>query len=100
MLEMVGNVFTAGAPTVTTNVSLTLKVPSLTVMVIVVEPDWPPTGTTATERAAPVPEIKTSSLGTKVVFDDDLVTVRFEAGVSASPIVNPTSAVAVPFGVD
>ena len=74
--------------TVTTNESLAVNTPSLTVTVIVVLPNRFAAGVTVTVRLAPLPPSTTFASGTRVVFDDARVTVRLPAAVSASPIVN------------
>ena len=87
MLEMVGGSLTA--VTVTTNSSKALAAPSLTVMRMVVVPDWLGAGVTRTVRSAPEPPRATLATGTRAVFDDVRVTVRLPAAVSASPTVKP-----------
>ena len=94
MLEIVGAEFTA--LTVTTNVSLAVSEPSLTVTVIVAEPVCPLAGVTVTVRLAPEPPRTTFAVGTSVVFDEDRVTVRLAAVVSMSPTVNASAPVFEP----
>ena len=66
--EIVGGSLTA--VTVTTNVSVAVAVPSLTVSVMVVVPDWLAAGVTVTVRFAPVPPMTMLAFGTRVVLDD------------------------------
>ena len=61
---------------------------SATARVIVAVPDCPAAGVTVTVRVAPVPASCTPDAGTRVVFDEVAVTVRPEAGVSASETMN------------
>ena len=93
IVEMVGAVFGAGAWTVKVNALLVVFVPSLTVTVIVALPVLPDAGVTVTVRFAPEPPRTMFAVGTKVVEEEDFVSVRFAAGVSASPIVNGIAAV-------
>jgi hypothetical protein len=92
--EIVGAVFGAGAWTVKVNALFAVFVPSLTVTVIVAVPDLPAAGVTVTVRLAPLPPNTMFAVGTKVVEEEDLLSVRFAAAVSASPIVNEIAAVA------
>ena len=68
---------------------------SVTVRVIVVEPNLLAAGVTRTVRFAPVPENEMLPFGTSVVFDDVPLTVRFAAAVSMSLIVKLRSPVSV-----
>jgi hypothetical protein len=96
MAEIVGAVFGAAACTVTLKLRLAVSVPSLTVMVICAVPDCPAAGVTVTVRFAPLPPSTIFAVGTSVVEEEDLVSVRLPAAVSASPIVNGIAAVAWP----
>ncbi len=93
MLEMVGASFTA--VTVRTNSSKAVAVPSLTVMRMVVVPDWLAAGVRVTVRLAPVPPRTMLATGTRAVLDDVLVSVRLPAAVSTSPTVKGTAGVGV-----
>jgi len=94
MVDIVGGVFGAGAWTVNVNALLAVFVPSLTVTVMVALPVLPDAGVTVTVRFAPEPPSTMLAVGTKVVEEEVLVSVRFAAGVSASPIVNGIAGVA------
>src|SRR2546425_2453270 len=93
MPVIVGGVFTALI--VSTNVSLALFTPSLTVTVIVAVPVCPAAGVTVTVRLDPLPPNTMLLVGTSVALDDPLLNVRLPTGVSASPIVNGIAAVGV-----
>src|SRR2546426_11256450 len=93
MPVIVGGVFTA--VTVSTNVSLALFTPSLTVTVIVAVPVCPAAGVTVTVRFDPDPPKTMLLVGTSVGLDEPLLNVRLPTGVSASPIVNGIAAVGV-----
>ena len=82
--------------TVSTNVSLVLTVPSLTVTVMVAVPDWPAAGVTVTVRLAPFPPNTMLFVGTKVRFEDALLRLRLFDDVSKSPIVKLIAPVDVP----
>jgi hypothetical protein len=90
---MLGAVFTAF--TVSTNASLAVSTPSLTVAVIVAEPVWLAAGLTVTVRLLPLPPNTMFPLGTSVGFDELPLKVRFAATVSGSPTVKPIAAVGV-----
>ena len=81
---------------VTPKVFVAVLDPSLTEMVIVDDPAWPGTPVTVTVRFEPVPPSTTLLSGTRVGFEELLVTVRLANGVSTSPIVNGTGPVAPP----
>src|SRR2546425_914054 len=94
MLEIVGAVF-AVALTVNTKLSLAVRLPSLTVTVIVAVPLWLRAGVTVTVLLAPEPPRTMFAVGTKVGLEDAPVTVRLPAAVWASPTVKAMGAVAV-----
>ena len=81
----VGASFTAF--TVTTNESLAVTTPSLTVNVIVAEPDWFVAGTMRTVRLLPLPPNWMFAFGISAGFDDAADNVNPVATVSTSPIV-------------
>ena len=93
MFEMEGPSFTG----LTVNPKLVLEVivPSLTVKVMVVLPDWFAAGTTFTVRFPPLPPNVMFPAGTKVGLDEAAVTIRLAAGVSASDTVKLIGPVAV-----
>src|SRR2546423_9369813 len=93
MSEMVGAVLTE--LTVSTNVSLPLKAPSLTITVTVALPVWLAAGVTVTVRLLPLPPKTMFALGTNVGFEELPLMVKLFAGVSASPIVKGIATVAV-----
>src|SRR6267143_5580922 len=93
MPVIVGGVFTAS--TVSTNVSLALFTPSLTVTVIVAVPVCPAAGVTVTVRLDPLPPNTMLLVGTSVGLDDPLLNVRLPTGVSASATRNGIAPVAV-----
>ena len=97
MSEIVGGSFTG--VTVSTNVSLTVRLPSLTVTVIVVVPDRFATGVRVTVRAAPDPPNRIFAFDTRVVSEELPVTVKFSAGVSKSQMVKGKAPVGVSSGV-
>src|SRR6266498_5582887 len=99
MLEIVGAVF-AGALTVNTKLSPTVRLPSLTVTVIVAVPVWLRAGIKATVRFAPEPPKIMLAPGTKVGLDETPETVRLPAAVCASPTVKAMGAVAIPWLVE
>ena len=80
--------------TVSTNVSVPVSEPSLTVTVMVAAPFWFASGVTVTVRFAPLPPNTMLALGTSAVFDDEPLTVRLPAAVCASLTVNATAPVA------
>lgn len=94
---MVGGVL--AAVTVTTKLSEEVRLPSLTVTVIVAEPDWPAAGVTVTVRLEPLPPNTTPDVGIKVVFEDERVRVKLFAAVSASLTVNASAPVEVPAAI-
>src|SRR5436189_4149919 len=86
--------------TVSTNVSLALKLPSLTVNVIVAVPVWSDAGATVTVRFAPIPAKTMFPSGTKPVFDELPLRVRLPAAASTSPTVTGIAGVGVFTAVD
>src|SRR5438876_955846 len=74
--------------TTSTNVVLAVRLPSLTVTVIVAEPDCPAAGVTTTVRFPPLPPKTTVAFGASVVFDELPDNVRLPTGVSTSPTTN------------
>ena len=92
MAVMVGGVL---AFTVKTKLVEALRVPSLTVTVMVVVPFSPATGVMTTFRLAPVPPKVMLAFGTRVVFDELPASVKLPGGVSASPMVNAIGPVGV-----
>src|SRR5882672_4460474 len=94
MFEIVGGVFTA--LTVSVKVSLAVSVPSLTVTVTVVVPLWPAAGVAVTVRLEPLPPKTMLAFGRRVVLEEEPLTVRLAAAVSASPTVK-LSGPAAPF---
>src|SRR6266571_4966942 len=99
MLEIVGAVF-AVALTVSTKLSLAVKLPSLTVTVMVAVPVWLRAGVTVTVRLAPEPPKTMLAAGTKVGLEEAPETIRLPATVCASPTVKAIGAVAVFWLVD
>ena len=93
MSLIVGRSFTA--VTVSSNVSLALAVPSLTVTVIVALPDWFAAGVIVIVRFAPEPPNMIPPGGTKIGFEDVACTAKSPAGLSRSPTVNVIADVAV-----
>jgi len=85
--------------TVTVKVSLSVRLPSLTVTVIVVVPDWSADGVTVTVRFDPLPPNTMPLTGTSDVFDDEALKVRLPAGLSASPTVNAIDPVVLSSGI-
>jgi hypothetical protein len=77
-------------------VSLEVSVPSLTVTVIVAVPDCDATGVMETVRLFPLPPKTMAELGTSVVFEEEPVTARLPAAVSASLTVKANAPVDVP----
>jgi hypothetical protein len=93
MAEIVGASFGATL-TVMVNALVVVFVPSLTETVIVALPVLPDAGVTVTVRFAPLPPNTMLAFGTNVVEEELPETVRFAAGVSGSPTVNGSAAVA------
>src|SRR2546423_5128591 len=93
IFEMVGGSFTA--LTVTLKLVLAVPVPSLTVRVMVVAPDWLEAGWTLTVRLDPEPPKRILAFGTRSGFEEVPERTRLVAGVSASPIVSGKRPVAV-----
>ena len=91
--EMVGASLTG--LTVRRNESLLLKEPSLTVTVIVVDPDWLAKGVAFSVRFAPDPPKTRFALGIKPAFEEVALNTRLAAGVSASPTVKLRDPVAL-----
>ena len=96
---MVGAVLVGVALTVSVKVSLAVRVPSLTVTVIVADPDWLAAGVTFTVRLVPLPPKTIAELGTSVVLDEEPETTRLPAAVSASLTVKPRAPVDVPAAI-
>src|SRR2546425_12725344 len=94
MFDMVGAVY-GDAFAVNTKLSLAVRLPSLTVTVIVAVPLWFRAGVTVTVRLAPEPPRTMFAAGTKVGLEDAPVTIRLPAAVWASPTVKAMGAVAV-----
>src|SRR5207247_174308 len=99
MVEMVGAVF-AGALTVSTKLSLAVRLPSLTVTVMVAVPVWLSAGVTVTVGFAPEPPKPMLATGIKVGLEDVRERIRLTAAVGGSPIVNGIGVVAVFWLVD
>src|SRR5438477_6488323 len=99
MLEIVGAVF-AAALTVSTKLSLALRLPSLTLTVMVAVPVWLRAGVTVTVRLAPEPPKTMLPDGTRVGLEEAPETIRLPAAVCASPTVKALGAVAVFWLVD
>ena len=76
-----------GAPTVTKNVSLAVVGPSVTVTVMVDVPFWPAVGVRVMVRSVPDPPKTILLTGTSAGLDEDTLSCRFTAGISASAIV-------------
>src|SRR3954462_8511592 len=70
---------------------LAVFAPSLTVMLTGATPVWPKSGVTVTMRLLSLPPTTMFALGSNVVFEEEAETVRTDAGLSASPIVNGMS---------
>src|SRR5207247_5223271 len=86
MSEMTGGELLAGV-TVRTKLSLAVSEPSLTVAVIVAEPNWLLAGVTEIVRLAPEPPKTMLLLGTSVGLEEEPLRTRLDAAVSTSPIV-------------
>src|SRR6188768_1673295 len=97
MAVMVGGVF---AFTVKAKFVEAVRLPSFTVMVIVVVPLAPAAGVSTTLRLAPLPPRAILASGTSAVFEDEAERVKAPIAVSASPIVKAMSPVGVPTFVD
>src|SRR6187431_3140651 len=94
MAVMVGGVL--AALTVNTKFVEAVRLPSLTVIVMVEVPLWPAAGVMTTLRLAPVPPPKVMlAFGTNVAFDEVPETVNPVGCVSASPIVKAIGGVGV-----
>ena len=85
IFEIAGASFTG--VTVNTNVSLLLRAPSLTVTVMVALPDWFVAGINVTVRLEPLPPKRILAFGTSPGLEEVPLTIRLEAGLSASPTV-------------
>src|SRR5262245_29616655 len=83
MSEIVGVSFTA--LTVTTKLSLALNAPSLTVTVMVEDPDALLAGVTVTVRLAPLPPNTMFPAGTRAGFDEPALNVRLPAAIGRAP---------------
>ena len=81
--------------TVSTKLSLLLREPSLTVTVMVAVPNWFGAGVTVTVRLEPLPPKTMLPLGTREGLDEEPITSRLEAAVSASPMVKEIGPVEV-----
>src|SRR5437762_247308 len=99
MLEIVGAVFGV-ALTVNTKLSLEVRLPSLTVTVMVDVPLWLSAGVTVTVRLAPEPPKTILAVETRVGLEDVPERVRLLAAVCASPTVKAIGVVAVFWLVD
>ena len=93
-------VVAGGAFTVRVNEREAERAPSLTKIVIVAVPVWPAAGVTVTVRPEPLPPKTILAVGTKVVLAEVPVSVRPDAGVSASLMVTPRAVVEVPATMD
>ena len=82
---IVGGSFTA--TTVSWNDVEVEALPSLTLTVIVVVPNWLGAGTTVTARLEPAPLKVMLPFGTRLPFDEAPDIVKLDAGVSRSPII-------------
>src|SRR5437867_6410239 len=94
MVGIVGVVL--GALTVRVKLVLALRVPSLTVSVIVAVPTWPLAGVTVTVRFPPLPPNTMFALGTSVGLEELADTVRLVSGVRASLTVKASGPVEPP----
>src|SRR5438445_140486 len=99
MLEMVGAVF-AGALTVSTKLSLEVRLPSLTVTVMVDVPVWLRAGVTVAVRLAPEPPKTMLAAGIKVGLEEAPETIRLQARDGASSTVKAIVAIDVFWLVD
>src|SRR4051812_18355774 len=99
MFEMVGASFTAVTVTLKP-VAVDPPFPSLTVTVIVVEPDWSGRGLILIRRFVPFPPIPYPAPFRSLVLDEVAETVKADAEVSASPTVNGNVAVAESSAID
>ena len=79
---MIGGSFTGD--TVTVKLSLEVRRPSLTEMVIRVAPNWFAAGVMVTVRFDDVPASTTLAMGTRVKFDEFFVSVSALAAISLS----------------
>ena len=86
----------AGAVTERVKLEFAERVPSLTVRVMVAEPDWPEAGMMVTVRLAPLPPSAIFALGTSVVLEEAPLTERLPAAVCASPTVKLSGPTVVP----
>src|SRR5437879_9325303 len=84
-----------GALTVNRKLSLAVRLPSLTVTVLVAVPVWLRAGVTVTVRLAPEPPKTMLARGTKVGLEEAPETVRLPTAVCESPTVKAMAAVAV-----
>src|SRR6187551_3949604 len=92
MAVMVGGVF---AFTVKAKFVEAVRLPSFTVMVIVVVPLAPAAGVSTTLRLAPLPLKAILASGTSAAFEEVPESVKAPIAVSASPIVNAIAPVGV-----
>ena len=84
-----------GALTVNRKLVEASRLPSLTVIVIVVVPLWPEAGVMTTSRLAPVPPKVMLASGTNVVLEEAAARVKLAGCVSASPMVKVIGEVGV-----
>ena len=87
---------TGGGLMLTTKLVVAHKDWSQTVKAIVVVPTWPGAGVNVTVRFVPVPPRRILVLGRRVGLEETAVTVRFVAGISASPTVKDSGDSVVP----
>src|SRR4051812_48233531 len=99
MFEMVGASFTAVTVTLKP-VAVDPPFPSLTVTVIVVEPDWSGRGLILIVRFVPLPRWEERRVGKGWGLDEAAERANADADVSASPTVNGNAAVAESSGID
>src|SRR5437867_1674336 len=99
MLELIGAEVRVGL-TVNTKLLLAVRLPSLTVTVMVAVPVWLRAGVTVTVRLAPEPPKTMLALGTNAGLEEAPETTRLPAEVCASPTVKATGAVAVFWLID
>ena len=83
-------------PTLSVKLEFVVKMPSVTLRVIVELPFCPAAGVTVAVRLVPVPPMTTFAVGTSVVFDEAALTERMAVFSSASPMVTGMAPDAVP----
>ena len=86
--------------TVNTKLLEAVRVPSLTMIVIVDVPLWPVAGVMTAVRPAPLPPKTILATGTSVASDEVAERVNAAGEVSASPTVNAIGPVGVSSFVD